>query len=342
MFFAGGLRKNMSSLLSTHPDLATRIKRIDPSFNGTFNGKTENTASFTTETQSRRSASALSGTMGAVQNTAIMNSIGTVSSENVTYAREVLHSIPAGILRASRELYSARLIVYVLLIDSNHDIRRKQFQMLSDHLPQHEYTETKRLITFKEQITPYQRLPILELALSTLAEMAPAQYAQYSTIIDLLINADNRVDAFEFVVRQFTKRQYNKISGKRMPRTNVSVSRLRPEIQLILSMLAYSGSDDTGSAEMAFQKGIDAVFPDANTSRRSLTLVPITTDAYCELDSAVDRLSGASYKIKRSLIQACIDCILYDTKVTVGEYELVRAYAEMLGVPVPPHIAVTA
>ena len=57
------------------------------------------------------------------------------------------------------------------------------------------------------------------------------------------------------------------------------------------------------------------------------------------LDDALERLAQVTPGCKRTLLEACADCIAADGKVTAREGELLRAVADALDCPMPPLLA---
>jgi hypothetical protein len=57
------------------------------------------------------------------------------------------------------------------------------------------------------------------------------------------------------------------------------------------------------------------------------------------LHQALERISRASFGVKKSIFDACCQCVLFDGTVTTGEGELLRAVAYALDLPVPPFMA---
>lgn len=349
MFFADGLKKGFSNLMSTHPDLVTRIQRIDPSFKGDFpEVKVQRSAASADAHQQMFAAASVfekreqkgEQPVFPVDKKATLKSVGTFEPEHVAYAAALLESIPSEIMDATRDTYSARMVVFILLISKDESVAQKQFETLTSHLSSNEFSQTKKLHSLRDRIRPQHRLALVELALPSLGQMSSSQYLDFLKIVHILVQADNRIDAFEFVVRQFLKRQYDRVSGMKEARGARAASQLRREVSLLLSTIARQGAPENDTlAQEAFRKGISRFASASGVSPLSTSMESLDNDTYLALDKAVDVLSRANAKCRKAVIEACSQCVMHDEKVTLEEFELIRAVGEMMGIPIPPHIA---
>lgn len=136
MFFGQAVPPFFSRLMSTHPPLSERISRIAPNWNGRFSV----TSSAASRSEPRSDAGfssqgavvsgfapAASAVVAMSASNELLNSIGGTDNKQVTYAQNLLASLPASVLDAASEPYGARALVYCLLLDSNEAVREKQW-----------------------------------------------------------------------------------------------------------------------------------------------------------------------------------------------------------------------
>ena len=107
MFFGEALGLSASNLMATHPPLADRIQRIDPTFDGDFS-----TVELAPARRERLEASA-SLDMGPATRprprsmrfdpVRAITSIGTLGPENLAYASTLLASLPDPVTDAARD-----------------------------------------------------------------------------------------------------------------------------------------------------------------------------------------------------------------------------------------------
>ena len=57
---------------------------------------------------------------------------------------------------------------------------------------------------------------------------------------------------------------------------------------------------------------------------------------FAQVDAALDKLAGASFPIKQRLLLACAQTVSHDNQIRAEEGELLRAFADSLGCPMPP------
>ena len=99
-------------------------------------------------------------------------------------------------------------------------------------------------------------------------------------------------------------------------------------VQTALACLAYEGEENDGDAEKAFLAG-SAVF---NCS------VPFPKTRDYSLESftlALNDLAQATPLLKKTILEACWRCVLYDGSVNERESALLSAVAAALGAPAP-------
>jgi hypothetical protein len=100
------------------------------------------------------------------------------------------------------------------------------------------------------------------------------------------------------------------------------------EISTVLSILAHASDRDSNEAYAAGAAQLPLL-------AGRLGPLALTTDLVA-LDVALDKLAAASGPIKQRLLQAAAHVVISDGEVHVEEYELLRAIAATLDVPLPP------
>ena len=93
-----------------------------------------------------------------------------------------------------------------------------------------------------------------------------------------------------------------------------------------LSVLARSGSNDSGEILKAFQTGVPFLRAKADT----LELLPGEACGLETLDTVLDRLASTVPRIKKNILQACVHVVGADGLIYEREAELLRAVAETL------------
>jgi Zn-dependent protease with chaperone function len=347
MFFGNGLRVPWIDLLSTHPPLAERIRRIDPRFDSKFPRVTRinHTADELVDPQSlaqRRAtfesvhAAAVQGAQGfGSAPAAAIAQVGEPRIAHLEYAGELVESLPPQLARNVRDPLGALATVYALLLDDDEsEARADQLEYLRTKADPRAYQETVRITPAVVQIQAEAKLPLVSMVLPALQDLSPRQLVAFHKDVVYLIKADKQVSLFEYAVHRLVlKRLLPRLEREQAkPVRYRTLAPLASALSGLLSTLAYSGTRDTAQAQRAF-----------DLCRRQLpqseVQVELLSRAECRLttiDDALDRLAFAAPLVKKRVLLACAECIGADQRVTVEEGELLRVISDALDCPMPP------
>jgi uncharacterized tellurite resistance protein B-like protein len=183
------------------------------------------------------------------------------------------------------------------------------------------------------------RLPILDLLLPALRDLSPVQRAGLRQAAARLVEADARLDMFEFALLHVLNRQLADIGPRptRAPEPDPvrSLDALRADIEIIISAAAWSGTSDLAEARTAFTAGADSMHRQTgpmDLRRRSA----IDLNA---ADAALGRARAALPNLRRRIIEACSLVAAHDGRIHPQEAEMLRAVAEAIDLPMPPVVA---
>jgi hypothetical protein len=347
MFFANAFSQGITGLLATHPPLDERIRRIDPTFNGEY-PEVRPVGVDPAELQGPRPGRVppLGGlptlpglpqvplpTMGLTDEQAAAR-VGHVTPKEIRYAEALHADFPAALREAAQEPFSARALVYALLLDPRADLRDAQLSRLKAGAEPHDFAETLRLAAPVRALPDALRLPLLDLAMPALRQMSPRQHQAFRAQVEALMNADQRLSLFEYTLRCVLHRHLDaQFLPRRQPRSPLQKSPqgLAPPAK-VLALLAWEGQPEPNRAAAAFATGMRSYVGGDHTHR----LPPHEECTLDELDAALQSLNRSTLAIKRRAIVACAACILADRQVTVRESELLRAICDTLDCPLPP------
>src|SRR5262249_14668201 len=260
--------------------------------------------------------------------------IGKVTPAQATYAADMRAAIPKPLREAARDPFSARALVYCLLLDPSTEVRKSQLDRLQAEADPRDFTETIRLAPLVAESLDAARLPLLDLTIPALRRMSPAQHDVFRRQVDHLTASDMRLSVCESMLSCVLERSLD----ANYRRTRLKIVDRRPtepptpHVVSVLSLLAWEGSDMEAAARQAFDAGMHHYMRGANP----YTLLPREECRVDDLDQHLRSLASGSLGAKRRVLLACVACITADNKATVREVELYRAIGIVLDCPVPP------
>lgn len=337
LFFSQGLRGGLQALFSTHPPLAERIQRLEPGFQapGRVQGEAiSDLARPATSASSLAGASVADGRADALADAPAgpaIEQIGEPTLAHLDQAHRLVEALPRAVVEASHEAHGARAVVYALLIDSDAGARRRQLERLDGFAEPGIADETRRLLADVERLAPSTRLPIVDIALPALRNLSPRQYAAFHANVRALVEADERIDLFEWTLsRVLLAHLAPHFEHLAKPPRRKSLRALSHECSVALSVLARLGSPGEDAVRAAFERGAGEL------AEPGLELLPEERCALDGLDRALDGLARAKPRAAERILHACAVCIAADGIVSDAQGEVLRALADTLGCPMPP------
>ncbi|MHC4995804.1 MAG: M48 family metallopeptidase, partial [Planctomycetota bacterium] len=348
MFFGQAVVSGLSSMFATHPPIKERVKRILPH----WDGRVSDVSATPTRDQTRSARYAqVSGMVSGMAEGAApppespptpapepvryaggaIESVGQLTDAHIAYATELVKQIPEPLYNSAHETYSARAVIYALLIDGDRAVRDKQLKRLDTHGDTGIRVMTEQLYGQAAGMDARLRLPLVDLALGALAELSESQYTPFMENVKALIEADAKVDLFEWSLsRVLTHHLSERFEGRGRDRVRYhGMGRLMSDVAALLSALAYVGHRKLEDAQAAYATGAGYVGLGHQILDGQLC-------GQAALNAALEKLDQGSPQVKKSVLTACAATIAADREVTVAEAELLRAIADSLSCPMPP------
>jgi Zn-dependent protease with chaperone function len=361
-FFAQGFRAPLfDGFWATHPPLAMRIRAVDPQWDGNYYQPPVKVdvahesfveAGITRphpEVFGRIFAPAAPGAvpprLTAISAVAAIAAVGTLTSRHVDYARDLLERLPPRLREAARSPREAPALIYGLLLEPDREPDAATADLLAHHAGDEALPLVRALRPAYASLATEARLPLAQLAVPALRQLAPSERVAFAATCQALIEADRQLSYFEFAVQKVV---LGHLRVAEAPSANpiqlYSFNAVVAEIAVLLSALAWAGAmqgpeqadgtvaADPAAAAAAFRDGaaqLKLIEP------RLALLAPDACD-FSRVDAALDRLAGASFPIKQRLLLACACTVSHDQQIRAEEGELLRAFADALGCPMPP------
>lgn len=365
LFFGSAVTSWLGGAFATHPPLPNRIGRVLPSWDGSFldplppRGDQAPEADETSAAERGRQtlrrvltgvghagAAGFAGeTPGAASDRAFSDAavaesaieqIGETTPAHLLHAQQLIDDLPAVLRSAAHTSTGAQALVLALLMDRRDDgVRGQQLAYLQEQAAGPVAVLAGRLAAAAVSLPVEHRLPLLDLALPALVRLHPQVLDQLHAHVDALIEADERLDLFEWALRQVLWRHLMP-ADPGSTRQNRRLDDVRGSAELLLSVLAHVGERDGGAAGGAFAAATGRM---PGVVGATFDLLPREALSMGRLTDAVDELAELRPIDKKPVIAACAAAIAADGRVTARENELMRAVAETLGVPVPPLLA---
>ncbi len=328
-FFAQCFRSNFGGLWATHPPLDERIRAIDPTFAGTFIEPPQIEEMAQESLISARLAPA--PTRPVIHPDKALASIGTLTPTLLAEAQQLHASLPPRLLAAAYSPAEAPILLYGLLLENDDDnVQRRQLALIASRAGGEALHLLKSLESCLRDLGPEHKLPLLQLSLPALKTLRPSALTPFFETLDALVHTDGRVSPFEFALQKLLQRH---LAASRAPaRASIvqfhSFQAVADAISTVLSTLAHASDRDSNEAYAAGAAQLPL-------STANLGPLALTIDLFA-LDAALDKLAIASGPIKQRLLKAAVHVVISDGDVQVEEYELLRAIAATLDVPLPP------
>jgi Zn-dependent protease with chaperone function len=322
-FFFSAFRKSLfSRWLSTHPPLEDRIQRLEPSFKKlTRRDRSEIRAGKFGTHRVQLSPAGFAATVGSPQ------------PQQLAYAEKLIMDLPPLVKEANHESFGAQALVCCLLLSKEGGVRKPQLDWLQAHADASVLREVSRIMPLIDRIGRGHRLPLAEMAMPALKTLSPPQYQAFRRIVQSLVAADKKVSLFEYALHRMLVRHLDGFFSKRKGEygTYHTVHSVEKEVFLLLSTLAWTGNQDREAAQAAFTQGLAILEVEGEP--------PVIEKEECTfqaLDGGLEKLGRAAPALKKKLLMSCVACVSHDEWISVEEFELLRAVADSMDLPVPP------
>ncbi|GAB6271812.1 MAG: M48 family metallopeptidase [Smithella sp.] len=343
LFFSESHPAGWFSFLDTHPPLTTRIRLLDPAFDGKFikiaddrpQPKPMYTIPFGGTERYKHPAPPLSTAMPAY----LAASVGNPTPDHLEESQAILTSIPRDIHETVKTPQGAAAIIFALIIGGGTQRRDQQAALGRALVLQGNTDGVFLLCTRLSGLSNSLKLPILELAMPSLSEISGMEKRNFLMVLQSLVNADGKLTLLELSVQWILEKYLNPSDDLFRTVTKFSYAQVGLDVVTLLGALAAAGHPTHGEkAKNAFEAGM-ARIPELAARKPVFSFEE--NASYVNVNRALKNLTAASFKIKETVIDACAHCAFADQTVTFEEAELLRVVALALQCPLPPFVEKT-
>lgn len=363
--FSDGIRHSFTSLFATHPPLEQRIRRIEPNWDGIYeppimSAPQTTHKAFATQSgqggsegyeqpenhEDRRyaarqeqlerlgAAGMMAGAAAVMQNEAFVNRVGQLNDAQIDYAHQVLRELPVVLKQAAHDPFAARALIYFMVLDTGLAMRKQQLQHLAQAADDGVYAEIIRLAQHAPEIDPAYRLPLIDIALSTLRQLSKRQYLLFKENLKTVVAMDSTVRLFEWTLQQIVFHHLDLAFEEKKPATGqLKLEQAQQSCAVVLSLLVHASKQQGISREQAFAMASEKL------DGMEMTLLPADALKLNRVGTALDQLARLAPLTKPRLLKACARAIVADQQVSVAEAELFRAIADLIDCPMPPLVS---
>lgn len=338
MYFAAGISQALEGMLATHPPLDQRIRRITPGWDGRYPQvpalSAAAPAAAGSDSPARVSgASAFVPGLSSASASEAIGAIGDPQALHLVVARRSLAQLDEVLSAAAHSCNGAEALLYGLLLDPAEAQSAQQLALLQPRISAEVATQLECVRSPLRQLPAGMRLPLLDLAMPALKQLAVDQFAALKANLALLIRADGRVALLEWTLLRIVERN---VEGVRAQASRYALPELATEVRVVLSLLARAGGVDEAAAQRAFNQA-DSELPFSVGQ-----LLAADASGLLALEHALRRLSLLRPLQTPQLLKAMARCIEHDGQINAAEAELLRAVADILDCPMPPLLAARA
>ena len=329
LFFSQGITFSFSGLMTTHPPLEERIRRIQPGWDEKFLWeKTPEPAGMAPPD----SAMGFAGVSGGVPIDAdqVVSQIGNPEPSQVLFAQQLIASIPDVFSDAAHDPYTARSLVYLFLLSGDAEVRTEQLTHLKDEADLGVSDALAKLILSEPKLETGMKLPLLEMAYPMLRQLSYKQYKLFMANMDVLIRADGRVGLSEWAVQKMMSKHLEEVfEAKHSVVKYNKLKQVQDACQILLSLLAHCDRESNIPSADAFNKGAETLELDIQLQEKAAL-------SFKAMNKALEKLNSLHPLRKPKLIKACIATVSADNMISHIELELLRTVADCLECPMPP------
>ena len=325
MFFSSGLKQRFNRFFATHPPLHERIHRISPGFLSEYpqeNTQEEPHPTFTEAISTTGSHNFANNQLEAKAST--VNQSGEITPYAISKAQQKIQAVATPLLEASQNIFTARAIIYGLILHAAPTIDRKQLtQYLSEKAHPAVFKKLQQISLETENLPPDKQWVLLLKSLPTLRRLSSNQQKVFLANLKFVIEQDKKISIVEWCIFTLIKQAFkpNNYSGQ-----SLSIKRLSHDISVVLSFIHYQNGNHALSEEKFFS---------ATEKISAVKLLPTTEVSFNTVATSLTRLKKLAPLSKPKFLKAAIKIAYADQELSPNETLFINTLALYLDTPTP-------
>lgn len=313
LFFGQAVNRFMS-VMATHPPLAERIKRLEPSWDGTYRANPD-----------PRPDVARSDNKDAAQ---------ASRERQQQFARQLTGiaaaglTLPDNIMTDARDPEHAKAMVLTLLLSDEQSTREQQLALLKERIKPALYADIGTQVEAVKALPLEQQLPLTELLMPALKMMNASECDAFLKLMQEVIDVDEQTTLYEWCLYQVTWRYLQGEHARRSLNVRQFRNRRMHDAQLSLSVLAHFGHADEQVAAKAFTQG-------AQKFAMNMQAYPREQLNFSDLSASISRIVQWQALEKERLVNAWVACAKSDGEINSIEQQLLFTLCACIGEPLP-------
>ena len=342
MLFGDGV--GFSGLFATHPNIVERIQALEPDFRPEHlealsrqwrvappDGIEEDRRlGLVAQPQSRLPAASWEHAVTAPM---VVAQVANPGNDDYRRADSIAAELGEPLHQLAARRDSVMPLLLGLLLDARPGIAGKQLIEIAARLGRATAEQARDLrAEHLAQMHPILRLPLAALSFPVLRLRPRPDLDSFLDAIHAMVEADGKVSLFEYCLARLLASQVRESldPGRYAGIGRRKLHELKPEIALLLAVVAQAGHADPAAAQHAYLAGLQRVLPRDHVAYASPQRgVQALDEVWAPLD-ALDPLA------KQVLVEAITVAISHDGRINVAEAELLRTICGVLHCPLPP------
>ncbi len=320
-YFAQGVTSWLGRLTATHPPLRSRIKAIDPRWDGSLESQKRRPQEKKPEKELHTKAKNALGTIFTPQ--MLLQEMGHLTWGYMMSVQADLGKLPKPLVRYAHCAYEGRALVYALLLSREEARAAQQTKALRSYMDPKVEACFEEVYQAIKHLHRNERLSLARLSVTGLRQLSKRQFHQMLNNCERIIAWDETADIFEWSLAQVILAPLHAQFEKEILTRERTIQSDMHHVQYLLNVLADYGD----TKQKSLQHVCEAL---------EIAYIDIPQPQLTTLAASLPYLMTLCSEDKQKLLSACIVLIQHDGNITDQEAQLLRSLCLILDCPMAP------